>query len=37
MENLVESSLLSARLVEVLLVLLAAVVCGGCREKGPPQ
>lgn len=37
MGDLVESSLLSARLVEVLIVLLAAVVCGGCREKGPPQ
>jgi hypothetical protein len=33
----VETSLLSVRAVEVLLVLLAALVCGVQRDKRPPR
>lgn len=33
----VETSLLSVRAVEVLLVLLAALVCGVQRDEDPPR
>jgi len=36
MRIMVETSLLSVRVVEVLLVLLAAVVCGRRGRRPPP-
>lgn len=37
MRIVVETSLLSARVIEVLLVVLAAAVCGGRGRKRPPR
>ncbi|PWK86290.1 hypothetical protein C8D88_105333 [Lentzea atacamensis] len=37
MRIVVETSLLSIRVAEVLVVLLTAVVCGLRRRKGPPR
>jgi hypothetical protein len=36
-DNVIETSLWSARVIEVLLILVAAVVCGGNRDKRPPE
>ena len=37
MRIVVETSLLSARVVEVVLLLLTAVVCGVRKHKRPPK
>lgn len=37
MQTTVETSLLSVRLIEMLLVVLAAAVCGGRRRPRPPR
>lgn len=37
MRIVVETSLLSARVIEVLLVLLTATVCGVRRRRPPPR